>query len=706
MRSGLQTRAISLCVALLTGAAILIGTVLIPQAHQQAFEAFTNHAKVYSRAIGRAIEPAVLLGDHSEMERILWMARQDHDVQAAVVRQVGGGIVAAAPSGVSEDAVPLTNQRLTALALRDTVELVVNDAAICVHVPLWQYRGDLEAGLELDEPAPGAREGMVAVLSVQFARQRLHDEVGARIRSMIVILLGVLGAAVTVTIIAMRQLLRPLRTLRDAVRRVSSGDRTTRAHADAPGEIGELAQAFNEMADKVQRSYEVIERRVEERTLQLVQANRAKDDFLANMSHEIRTPMTAILGFAEQLLDPELSDTERREAVHVMRRNGEHLLQIVNNILDLSKIEAGKLSVERITVSPREIVCDAVALVADRAREKSLPIRVDFDPALPEHICTDPTRLRQILVNLIGNAVKFTETGEVRVRAGWETPATADNATADDDAPAATAAGADAPALTPRARLLCFEVADTGIGLQPEQDQRLFKPFTQGDESMTRRFGGTGLGLAISRSLARALGGDIRVSSAPGTGSTFSATLDPRLAEVARVRPPQHTPIVATPAGASSSAGELQGLRLLLAEDGPDNQRLIAAFLRKDGAEVALVDNGRAAVQRARDAREAGQPFDAILMDMQMPIMDGYTATGELRRLQYDGAIIALTAHAMSADRQRCLDAGCDAYATKPIDRKRLVQMIREELARRQVHDGGAYANSASIGSPEPSRVT
>jgi PAS domain S-box-containing protein len=325
-------------------------------------------------------------------------------------------------------------------------------------------------------------------------------------------------------------------------------------------------------------------------------ANRAKSEFLANMSHELRTPMTAILGFSDLLLG-ETSKEETTEACHIIKRNGEHLLSLINDILDLSKIETGKQILDCETCSPRRIVSDVIDTMKVRSDAKGLPLAVEYQGDVPETIVTDPLRLRQILVNLVGNAIKFTEVGSVRVAVRCD-----------------TASGADG-------RLL-FDVVDTGIGITQEQMAVLFQPFSQVDASACRRYGGTGLGLAISKRLAGMLGGDITVSSVPGKGTTFSLSIAPgRPAEAAL---PQHPAEPReTCVGAATRTPQLD-CRVLLAEDGPDNQRLIAHLLRKAGAEVTIVDDGQKAVEQIFAEGQADRAFDLILMDMQMPVMDGY----------------------------------------------------------------------------------
>ncbi|MCH7871762.1 MAG: response regulator, partial [Planctomycetes bacterium] len=339
---------------------------------------------------------------------------------------------------------------------------------------------------------------------------------------------------------------------------------------------------------------------------------------------------------------------------------GRHLLQIINDILDSSKIEAGKLEVERIRCSPVQIVAEVKSLMQVRADAKNLRLLTEYIGDIPQTIETDPTRLKQILVNLVGNAIKFTEVGGVRLITRFVEHSA-----------------------QPRMQ---FDVIDTGLGMTPEQLSRLFQAFSQADSSTTRNFGGTGLGLMISKRLAEMLGGDITVESKLGEWSQFRITVttgpldgvrmldDPAAAEIAQ---PEETTV------AKADVASLD-CRILLAEDGPDNQRLIAFLLKKAGADVTVKENGKLAADAALAARDQGNPFDVILMDMQMPVMDGYEATDLLRQNGYSGPIIALTAHAMAGDRKKCIDAGCDDYATKPINLKKLLMTIRTHLAYRE----------------------
>jgi signal transduction histidine kinase/AmiR/NasT family two-component response regulator/HPt (histidine-containing phosphotransfer) domain-containing protein len=384
-------------------------------------------------------------------------------------------------------------------------------------------------------------------------------------------------------------------------------------------------------------------------------ASRAKSEFLANMSHEIRTPMTAIVGYAELLANPETTFAERDEYTTTVRRNGEHLLKVLNDVLDLSKIEAGKLALELLPCRLSELFGEIDALSRLRARDRGLAFRVELDSPVPERIETDPTRMRQILLNLIGNAVKFTEKGSVVVRASF-CPHPED----------------------PRCGRLMIAVVDTGIGLSEGACRRLFQPFVQADGSSTRRYGGTGLGLAISRQLARLLGGDIVLTSRLGEGSTFTLELPVRSVASSWLTA---MPKARTPALVGVPARPLEGVRLLLAEDQPDNERLLTKVLRRAGAFVDVARDGAEAVARTTAVAET-DPYDVVLMDMQMPVLDGYQATAALRAGRYQGPIVALTASAMKEDRERCVAVGCDDYVTKPADMTHLVDVVARFATR------------------------
>ncbi|MGZ3252923.1 MAG: ATP-binding protein [Burkholderiaceae bacterium] len=374
------------------------------------------------------------------------------------------------------------------------------------------------------------------------------------------------------------------------------------------------------------------------------QASQVKSQFLSQMSHELRTPLNSIIGFA-QLLEME-SDGSTREQLTTIARTGKHLLSIINEILDLSKIEAGRIEIETIPFSPIQIVNDVAALMEMQLREKGLKFSVQYAFPLPSIIHNDPTRFRQILLNLCMNALKYTEQGTIEVQVGCQ------------------------------GESLSIAIVDTGIGISDLQQKKLFAAFSQADSSTTRRYGGTGLGLYISNQLAQLLGGSITVESQPGVGSTFQFSID--TGPLTGVRMLQSLADMQSTSAANEHAPfevvQLQG-KVLLAEDGVDNQRLFCAYMEKAGIDVTVVENGSLAVEKA-----LGGDFDLILMDMQMPVMGGLEATTILRSAAFVKPIVTVTANVMKEDIERYLAAGCTDYLSKPIDRDKFFQMLAKYL--------------------------
>ena len=384
---------------------------------------------------------------------------------------------------------------------------------------------------------------------------------------------------------------------------------------------------------------------LEQQTLAAEAASRAKSVFLANMSHEIRTPLNGILGFADLLRsnDDRMTAEERREQLDVVHRSGQHLLSLINDILDLSKIEAGQMEFERIRFSPHQVIADVLSVMRVRASEKSLTLDARWLGRVPATIENDPARLRQLLLNLVGNSIKFTEKGDIQIVAR----------------------------LLGTEEQLQIEVIDTGIGIPPEKREAIFAPFSQADVSVTRKFGGTGLGLSICRHLVAGMGGAISVESTVGQGSAFTVTLATGPLEGVTLLVSPTEALRRTPKPSDRVLTRLDGLRVLIVDDGDTNRKLIKILLTRAGATVDTAENGQICLDKMAESE-----FDAILMDMQMPVLDGYSATRRLREQGQRLPIIALTAHALKGEEDKCRAAGCDGYLTKPVNRDDLIECV------------------------------
>jgi len=686
---GLKGRALLFCVLLLLGAVAMLSVALTWQHQRRAVSSLRQQAMVQAQSLSRTSEPDVLLNNTKGLQRILQAGAAADDFAMAEIVSADGKLLAKfARRDDYASELDIDPQRIAGIKMERghyRVEWSANQ--IGVLIPIWREADDLDLGSVRPDEDTASKDVPVGYLLLIYSLASLHAELARHVVVSIAISIMVVAIGVVITFVIVRQLLSPLENLAKTAAAIANGDFTKRASEDAVAEVGALARSFNHMADVIRQYTEGLEAQVSERTAALKDALRraeaatiAKSEFLANMSHEIRTPMTAIMGYTDVLIEQSYG-REAQEPLAIVKRNGQHLLQIINDILDLSKIESGKLDVERVRVSPVRLIAEVKSLMRVRVEAKGLTLAVEYGGAMPETIETDPTRVRQILINLIGNAVKFTETGSVRVVVRF-VPC------ADDRIVNLVAAHADSTGGAPGcARIeagspyLQVDVNDTGIGIAPELMDKLFRPFSQADNSMSRRFGGTGLGLAISRRLAQRLGGTVTVESEAGKGSTFSLMVATGSVEGVRMLDkPSDAAVSDTetvpPAPVPEQPGKLD-YNILLAEDGPDNQRLISFVLTKAGAKVTIAENGKIAVEMVRDALQQGKPYDVILMDMQMPVLDGYGATGQLRCMKYQGPIVALTAHAMSGDRDKCIAAGCTDYATKPIDRAKLIDTIR-----------------------------
>ncbi|MCR7964460.1 ATP-binding protein, partial [Pseudomonas aeruginosa] len=461
-----------------------------------------------------------------------------------------------------------------------------------------------------------------------------------------------------------QRLSAPISTMGQAVEAIQSGDYKTSLPILDDGEIGDLARHINNLASGLDRA----SREQEQAISQLIsareeaeQANRAKSDFLAMMSHELRTPMNGVLGML-QLLETTEQTREQAEYTALATESTEHLLKVINDILDFSRIERGALELECIPFNLLELVQGSALVFQHSAQQRGLALELQIQAGLENiEVCGDPTRIRQILVNLLGNALKFTEEGAIHLSLEWQ-------------------------ALDHDVLWLTCAVHDSGIGISPERLEHMFDAFQQADSSISRRYGGTGLGLAIARTLAERMGGTLQAESKEGSGSTFTLEIP--------------LPFQQSPAHRQQAAGDAApvaaGQEILLVEDNPVNQTVIEAMLRSLGYRVTLVADGIQAVRSAERQR-----YDAILMDCRLPVLDGYSATREIRA-QENGRqvpIIALTANALQGDRENCLQAGMNDYLAKPFKRAELQRILQRWIGSQP--ELPVTSNETGRGEPE-----
>ncbi len=427
------------------------------------------------------------------------------------------------------------------------------------------------------------------------------------------------------------------------------------------GKYRGVLTSFEDITELEQHRVELTEAKIAADT-----ANRAKSEFLARMSHEIRTPMNAILGYTEVLRSGfDTNEANQQKHLKTIHSSGEHLLALINDILDLSKVESGQMNLEMRHCSVQEILTHVASVLQIKATEKGISLNFEADGLMPETILTDEVRIKQTLINLVGNAIKFTDEGGVRMVARLVN--------------------------NKGKQMFAVDVIDSGIGMSPQQIEKIFDPFSQADTSITRRYGGTGLGLAICRQLAAKMGGEVSVVSIPGEGSTFTVTIDPGcLHSVPLVEISQDPVVEPVPQIQPASTQKyFSEARVLVVDDGESNRELVMLLLKRSGIHVVPAENGKVAV----DCVER-EPFDLVLMDMQMPVMDGFTATREIRRRGYRMPIVALTANVMHDDELKCREAGCEGFLTKPISTDRLLNTMAGLMPDKVSEDGAPIDQS------------
>ncbi len=680
---GLRGRAITLCILVVLGTAACICAALTWRTHEFAIENLRTHALVHARSLSFSAEPALLLNDKRELDHIVGTAVADDTIRLACITDVSGGILA---EFVREEGTPrlhFLNKKTLREAARGAASVCLEDDNLRVTVPIWPYQAPVELDLDLDEgdAKPATADSPAGFVTVEHSLDQLQTETAALVAFAIMAAVAVVALGIVITIFSVRTLLKPVENLVDTTAQIAEGDLSKRAKEDAVGEIGVLATSFNHMADRLERSYASIERKVEERTAELdakrkalqeevgvrqkaeqqlevalgeaeklavdaQEASRAKSEFLANMSHELRTPMNGIIGMTELSLDTELSH-EQREYLTTVMDCSNALLTLLNDILDFSKIEAGKMEAERAEFDLVATVESVVDLLANRAVAKGLELLCDIQPTVPVRLMGDPVRVRQVLLNLAGNALKFTEKGEVVVRVEVER------------------------CERERVTVVCL-VHDTGMGIPDDRKQAIFDSFTQVDGATTRRFGGTGLGLTISKQLIELMGGDIWVESELGRGSTFGfrLTLD-----------------IASGGGAELNSGAvplpdtremIEGKRILIVDDNATNRRILEDTLDTWQCITRSACDGPSALEVLDSIQRGPSRFDLVILDVQMPDMDGFEVEKTIRE-RFGSACPDVLFLSSLGSRNEASYGGVSAdsvYLTKPIKQSVLLDTL------------------------------